>query len=107
MAKSVHPMSFDHHVPRDFAAWKATQTRNAVPRRDVLVTRRAIMGMMVAIGAFLLTVVLAPGDQGAERVAVAASMPSAEAAHASAPTDYFPAQFVVKHWDESPMPEQF
>lgn len=115
MAKVLHPMSSDFEAPRTMEELKQAQTIfGRVGRGDTV--SRVLAELAVFCGLAFLVAMPATctrfGDLSESRVAKSAVTPAAAVSSAgpefgNGPTGYFPDQFVVKHWDESPLPPQF
>ena len=106
MARIVHPKPFDGAVPA-----QARGTKRGVAQHHAVMrgARRAI-AVLAVLG--LLALFISPIVD--EFVGAAAAMSSATPTHAASTraqygngaTGYFPDEFVVRNWDESPLPER-
>jgi len=123
--KAIHPMSFDHAVPRTPAEpAPARSTQRGFVRGSLRSQRAArltavigVAAVIAAFGLFFLLVALPAvigsvddlaGIAAATSDAVPADTPPSDAiSYGNGPTGYFPDQFTVEHGDDSPLPPQF
>lgn len=113
MPKSIHPTFHNQGVPRDLSEPENTCARKrSLFDRDPFALRRlcrALAGTAVVIGLLILAATFAPAERAASYASGATPAVADEVVRQVRREDigYFPDQFVVEHWDERPMPEQF
>lgn len=113
MPRSIHPTFHDQGVSHDLSEPESAFARKpSLSDRDPSAVRRlcwALAGTAVAIGLLILVATFAPAERAASYAsdATPAVADKVMSEVRRDDTGYFPAQFVVEHWDERPMPEQF
>jgi|SRR5215831_4178761 len=119
MAKVVHPMSFDYEVPRTAAdlARSRSAKRDGIGERFLISDVVRLIAVVAVCGLLAILIFVAgPIRSISNLVGTAAATSDAASTDAASsnqtqsgngPTGYFPDGFVVKRWDESPLPPQF
>jgi hypothetical protein len=111
MPRAIHPTFHNQSVSHDLSEPESAFARKR-SLSDPSAVRRlcwALAGTAVAIGLLILVATLAPAERTASYASGATPAVADEVMSEARRDDagYFPAQFVVEHWDERPMPEQF
>jgi hypothetical protein len=112
MAKVAHPIALDQDLSRTSDALQPPHTRQhgAVffRLRGQVIAAIAILGVLFLISATpgrVHEAVVAPVS--ASTMTTATPVAKVQKQPGNRPTGYFPDQFKVEQWDESPLPPQF
>jgi hypothetical protein len=113
MPRSIHPTFHDQGMSHDLSEPESGFARKpSLSDRDPSAVPRlcwALAGTAMAIGLLIFVATFAPAERAASD-AFGATPAVADEVVSEVRVDetgYFPGQFVVEHWDERPMPEQF